>query len=339
MVTIQLRLNIKARQDRSMETHCVTAVVGSNSPSRVKFCSTFAKKSESQGLEIYHRTGCTQSLLNPATYPEKIVHLAKAVTLSTFPVFLLPSDGTFDWSGAETAIALDSAGLSRGLIVSKRGLFGKEKINKLLGDTKLSGYKIVEVAEDRYEGVDLDSVIEPATRGYTVVSVDNVFTVKGVGLVALGFVMGGSVGVHDGLKATSGKTVEIRSLQVMDKDVEEAGAGTRVGMAIKGLTEKELEDETFLVKDCSFKSKFKARLVKNRFYKQDVMSSKSLHLSLFGQVVPCVIENLENGMALLNCARPIPDAAESALLINLNLNPGALRIAGTLELGDAQWLS
>jgi selenocysteine-specific translation elongation factor len=315
-----------------METHCVAVVVGSDLSARTKFCSALAKKSESQGLEIYHRNGYTQSLLNPATYPEKIIHLVRAVTLSSFPVFLLPSDGSFGWGEAEAAIALDSAQLSAGLILSKRGSFSREKIDRLLAGTKLSDYRMVEFEENKYEQVNLDDVVKPETGSLTVVSIDNVFNVKGVGLVALGFVVSGSISVHDELKTADGKIAEIKSLQVMDKDVQEVGVGTRVGMAIKGLTEKELDDETFIVKDCEFKSKFKTRFTKNRFYKQDIVASSNLHLGVFGQIVSCTLENPEKDSVFVACAQPVPDVGGSALLINLNLNPGTLRIAGTLNL-------
>jgi len=65
--------------------------------------------------------------------------------------------------------------------------------------------------------------------------------VKGVGTVVLGVVTKGIVKVHDTLYHNSGKPAGVRSLQSQDEDIKEAGPGTRVGIALKGIEDSEMK--------------------------------------------------------------------------------------------------
>ena len=50
----------------------------------------------------------------------------------------------------------------------------------------------------------------------------------------------GVVKQHDKLYHTSGKQVLVRSLQSQDEDVTSAGVGTRVGVSLKDIEEREI---------------------------------------------------------------------------------------------------
>ncbi len=67
------------------------------------------------------------------------------------------------------------------------------------------------------------------------IDIDKAFDVKGIGTVALGLVTRGSVKVHDELFHSSGRKAVVRSIQSQDRDIAEAGTGTRVGLALKGI--------------------------------------------------------------------------------------------------------
>lgn len=73
------------------------------------------------------------------------------------------------------------------------------------------------------------------------IDIDKSFPVKGLGTVALGIVTKGTVKQHDELFHSSGKRALIRSIQSHDVDVTEAGAGTRVGLALKGIEHDDIE--------------------------------------------------------------------------------------------------
>ena len=66
------------------------------------------------------------------------------------------------------------------------------------------------------------------------ITVDQYFQVKGIGLVAIGYVQSGKVSVHDRLSVfPSGGSAEVKSLQVMDMDVNQSFSGDRVGLALR----------------------------------------------------------------------------------------------------------
>ena len=73
------------------------------------------------------------------------------------------------------------------------------------------------------------------------IDIDKSFPVKGLGTIALGIVTKGTVRQHDELFHSSGKKALIRSIQSHDVDVTWAGAGTRVGLALKGIEHDEIE--------------------------------------------------------------------------------------------------
>ena len=73
------------------------------------------------------------------------------------------------------------------------------------------------------------------------IDIDQAFPVKGIGSVALGIVTRGTVKVHDKLIHSSGKEVEIKSIQSQDVDQKEASRGTRVGIAMKGIDSDETD--------------------------------------------------------------------------------------------------
>ncbi len=73
------------------------------------------------------------------------------------------------------------------------------------------------------------------------IDIDKAFPVKGIGTVILGVVTRGKVMVHDSVYHSSGKQVSIKSIQSQDVDISEAGYGTRVGLAVKGIEYGEVD--------------------------------------------------------------------------------------------------
>jgi selenocysteine-specific elongation factor len=85
---------------------------------------------------------------------------------------------------------------------------------------------------------------ERATRLY----VDRVFTLQGVGTVATGTLWSGTISAGDMLRVEpSGKTVRVRSVQVHDAAVEEAGAGQRVAVNLPTVERRDLARGDVLV--------------------------------------------------------------------------------------------
>ncbi|MGC8730248.1 MAG: hypothetical protein ACP5RP_02620 [Candidatus Micrarchaeia archaeon] len=109
----------------------------------------------------------------------------------------------------------------------------------------------------------------------TIIDIDKSFEVRGVGTVLLGFVREGSVKVHSVLYGKDNKEVIIRSIQSQDKDISEAGPGTRVGLAVKSAKPDEFEKGDVLssayiapIKNATFK------ILTSPFAKEEIREGK-----------------------------------------------------------------
>jgi len=93
------------------------------------------------------------------------------------------------------------------------------------------------------------SHLESLAEAPLVVPVDQHFNVKGIGLVAIGYVQAGELNVHDELVLLPANgTGNAKSLQVMDDDVPTARAGDRVGIALRNAKDDHLTGSTVLVR-------------------------------------------------------------------------------------------
>ena len=91
-------------------------------------------------------------------------------------------------------------------------------------------------------------MLEANANAPLVLPVDQYFNVKGIGLVAIGYVQSGKVNVHDEvLLLPANGTGNAKSLQVMDDDVDVASAGDRVGLALRNAKEEHLTGGTIIV--------------------------------------------------------------------------------------------
>ena len=139
--------------------------------------------------------------------------------------------------------------------------------------------------------------------------IDRAFSVKGVGTVVLGFILGGKVSVHDKLRAvpsSSEKTVEVKGIQVNDEDYESAGAGIRVGLSLKGVDARDLDKASWL-DDGSFKLTERPTFQFSRspYYRQEV-GGRDLHLQLPGELAIAKITDEGSGIFAAALPNPIP---------------------------------
>jgi selenocysteine-specific translation elongation factor len=96
---------------------------------------------------------------------------------------------------------------------------------------------------------DMSEVLSLNAAAPLVIPIDQHFNVKGIGLVAIGYVQSGTVNVHDELVLLPANgTGNAKSLQVMDDDVAAAVAGDRVGLALRNAKEDHLGSGTLLVR-------------------------------------------------------------------------------------------
>lgn len=148
--------------------------------------------------------------------------------------------------------------------------------------TKVAGYKI------------------ETDQSKTRVDIDKAFPVKGIGTVLLGVVTKGTVSVHDKLFSGSGREVQVRSIQANDKDIERASIYTRVGLAVKGVTDEEIPKGEVLSKSVIPPVKrIKASISAIKVNAEDVSVGKSYTMvSNFSYTNVTVISSTGNNIEL-----------------------------------------
>ncbi|MBP65958.1 MAG: hypothetical protein CMA67_01735 [Euryarchaeota archaeon] len=194
------------------------------------------------------------SLIRPAKYPERLRPLLNALSAGRAGLIEV---NAVDATLGETLVAFASAGIENGIAVLKppQGEWIDESsIQSLFHQAGLVNWSFVKA-----DGIELRnalySIMEHIAEFLTtveelplVVPIDQHFNVKGIGLVAIGYVQSGVVSVHDEVKMLPhGGTGSVKSLQVMDDDVNRAGAGDRVGIALRNAKEESLSGTCLIV--------------------------------------------------------------------------------------------
>ncbi len=184
---------------------------------------------------IYHSridSGDIYSIFSPKTYPEKIQSMLVSVNLADFVVLRISE---IDWKLGEQIIACDLLE-KPGLLLAEEWVY--EQVKPFLEGTSLKNWSLARDEREMWEKL---REWEPPERGGKEVWIDQAFKVKSVGTVALGIVKAGEIAVHERLKALpAGKEVEIKSIQMQDKDKKVAEHNARVGLALKGVEPEDL---------------------------------------------------------------------------------------------------
>ena len=201
------------------------AVLSDSPEKREEFCKLLGKETGKDDVSFYavNFGGKVRSLVEPTLYPQKVHPLAYSLYVADYVVVL--ADQLNPYVG-EIIVALDALGKENGLLVTSLELPVK--------GTVAEKYEKVESMEAAKEKV-LAFSGEPSADGELLAFVDKYLSVKSVGNVALGAVKEGKMNKRDKLIYLPGKVdVEVRSLQINDKDSESASAGERFGIAYKG---------------------------------------------------------------------------------------------------------
>ncbi|MEM0149901.1 MAG: EF-Tu/IF-2/RF-3 family GTPase [Candidatus Micrarchaeaceae archaeon] len=197
-------------------------------PFDIELAKFIGKKGSENSITFYNRKLGKDVIVALMPDPEKLYATLQVLTIASQ---ILISTKQLDRSLGEAIIASS--------LLGKRVLFTSDSdISKLLNGIEMR-YEVVEqgnLLEKLLEG----SAQQLGSSGTTRIDIDKAFDVKGIGVVVLGIVTRGTVKVHDTLYHSSGKTVSIRSIQSQDEDISEADAGTRVGLAIKGMDSEEI---------------------------------------------------------------------------------------------------
>lgn len=223
-----------------------------------------AKKGSESDFVIYNckegqRVLC---IYQPSKYPDKIQPLLYALSLCDIAYF---RPQAIDKFAGEMIVAASVFGRKLVVVVDR---VSREEIEPLL-----------KAAGAQYEFFDGDALAlkdrlfaaesSRKNEGKTEVLIDSCFPVKGIGTVALGIVQQGTVRVHQSLVfLPSGKSSEVKSIQVQDEDTKEAEASSRVGLSLKSLEPEDVSKGDFAVEEMfPVANRIEAQVSLSKFYK------------------------------------------------------------------------
>ncbi len=313
-----------------MEGHTI-GIFGSDKEAKTSFENAIAKKSEVEGMIVYHRneSGKRFSFLDDPQFPDTIQGYSRIASISDHAYYLLPGGGRLTAPDGELAVLLDAFGLP-GTIQIIDGGASAETVKTAFKGLRLAEYPVEQRSRDS-SIVDLSMINYPpgAPEG-TVVYVDRAFVVKGVGTVVLGFVLSGKVSVHDKLRAVPSspeKLVEVKGIQVNDEDYDSAGRGVRVGLSLKGVEARELDKASWL-DDGSFKLTDKVNFdFRQSAYYHQTIDGRNLHLQLPGELVMAKMAALPGTGFTASLPNQVPVWPGMRVGV-IDLNGKGLRVAG-----------
>ena len=194
------------------------------------------------------------SIIRPAKMPERIRPFFNSLCAARVGLIEVTGvDATF----GEVLVGFASAGIEKGIFVINPAdgeWIDEGQVKGFMSQAGLSGWRQcgtdgIELREALYGLMDeISGDLESAKNESLVVPIDQHFNVKGIGLVAIGYVQAGSVSVHDELHLLPAEGPgTVKSLQVMDDDIEEAVAGDRVGIALRNTKEEHLTGGSLII--------------------------------------------------------------------------------------------
>ncbi|MCI4364297.1 MAG: hypothetical protein L3K13_08420 [Thermoplasmata archaeon] len=290
------------------------------------------KKGTESDLRLYHHVseGHALTLVEPVGYPEKYGPLLQCLALGDS--ILLVAD-ILDRGFAESAATADLFGAPVRIVQGET--VGDEELRRALRGLRFERAPLLARDPARLRAM-LETENAPTKNGPTQVRLDHAFPVKGVGTVALGFVRQGTLRAHESLRLYPSATiVEVRSIQVHDVDVKEAGCGERVGVALRGVEPEELSRGAILAPEGNLRAgrSLNAGAVrKGAYYRGTLAAGRKLQALVGAQLVPAELTSVTAEGFSIELDRDVVWATgDSVLLADLNAPVGPRGAgAGTL---------
>ena len=263
-------------------------------PVNENLASFIGKKGSDEGLAFYNRKIGDDVIVAvmPANRDGVVYHsLAESMLIA-----------------GQIAVSTESVDRLLGEVIVAAGLLGKHTI--ITNDNDVAGM-VGGLLKD-YEVCGKEELLSRITshkeqhEGELRVDIDKAFPVKGIGTVLLGIVTRGTVKVHDSLYHSSGKQVMVKSIQSQDVDVQEAGYGCRVGLAVKGIEHDEVDKGDLLMQSQFQKAKsISAEIRVSPFSKERItQDSRYTLVSNFSRSL-CRVDAIEGKSAKLSLERQV----------------------------------
>ena len=316
------------------------AILGSE-----ELCRSLGKLTDSRDVESYvFKEGAGPdrrilSLIRPLNFPERIRPLLSALNVADYGIIEVNS---IDAALGESMVAFSSSGIERGdlIIKPKDGAWiDPDKVNLVKDQAGLSSWNVNHQVPDlnEYRSALLGQVTKQNSEGELLVSIDQHFVVKGIGLVGIGYVRSGMLERHENVRIYPKKADGIvRSLQVMDEDVDRALTGDRVGIALRGVSDDSLDKGSQIVSEGSDlltrSERSRLSVAISAFQSKTPKAGDIVHMSFDLQFFVGRIESIEEYTMVVNWDKPIDLRTKfdkPPLLVQLDA--GLMRIIGPVS--------
>lgn len=263
------------------------------------FGKEIGKKGTSTDITFYNlkKGEATLTIIEPSRYPEKLSSLYYAASLSDMAVVVIDQ---ITATLGECILELNCANVAKGYLIL-RNYIDSGQIAPLIKGTVLEGYSILpddmNVLRERLL-TDAENITPETAKEPGIIPIDHHFNVKGIGTVILGCVNGGTIHKHDQVTVHPiGKTVQIRSIQKHDDDVNEAYTGDRVGLALKGIEAEDLDRgyvlsaATDIISRCEVTGMVKII----PYWPEPLKEQMVLYTGHWMQFLPCRVQKISHG--------------------------------------------
>ncbi|MCS3901606.1 EF-Tu/IF-2/RF-3 family GTPase [Methanococcus voltae] len=264
------------------------------------------KKGTSTDITLYNYKKDDDSVvyIEPTRYPERIHPLIYTINMTDYALVFIDE---LKPEIAETLLALDMCGVKRGFIVAGEYI-DIEQLKAILGATSMKDFEIIEkdyiVIREKMAAL---PEVEIEGEEIQKIPIDHFFSVKSVGTVILGKVDKGEVAVHDNLiMYPTTKKAMVKSMQVHDKDVKGAPKGSRVGLALKGVSVDDLDRGMILSKDeLNVSDELKVSMKWNPYMNKEINAGEGYQIVVGLQSVSCNVEEKNGDDLKLKLLKPI----------------------------------
>ncbi len=280
--------------------------------------SNLGKKGTSTDISIYDKKTNDQifSYCYPNTYPEKLQSLLQSIAISEYAILNITRLDSFL---GEQMLALDIFNLKRGFILYSFDV-DIEKVKNIIRRTNLSSFQIVDSLEQlkkhlsdlkpaEYEENEVPSSDTATATNSVYIPIDHVFDVKGVGTVVLGSIKQGEIKTYDELEINPlNKPVVIKSIQMHDDPVSHSKKLARVGLAIKGVSAKDVSRGDIITSPGLSKiisDSFQIKFNKNPFFKEDIIETQNYMISVGLQIRTVKIKKIGDNEIVITLEKPI----------------------------------
>lgn len=294
------------------------------------------KKGTSTDITIYDRKTSNQiiSYCFSNTYPDKLQSLLQSIAMSDYAILNISRLDSFL---GEQILALDIFNIKKGFILYSYDI-DIEKIKNIIKKTSLASFQILDNVEqlktclsELQTGEEIEEKRDKENRQQSqaaiastttttnttttidinsvYIPIDHVFDVKGVGTVILGCIKQGEIKTYDELEINpANKPIVIKSIQMHDDPVNYSKKSSRVGLAIKGVSAKDVSRGDIITSSGFSKiinNSFQIKFNKNPYYKEDIVETQNYMISVGLQNRTVKIKKIGNTELFITLEKPI----------------------------------